>query len=204
MPQIQIARYNNLLGRLLSMAGLEATAADLSPEISPVIVMESDRPEWLFLSGQRRIGFVSSQNAGAAAPVVRLRNPVGSGVLAVIEKIGGMVEAALMRVNLQIGGDIGDLTTVSPGFQLDSRYGFAQGGSALICSAEALGAVSVGNGIEIAFPSANVPYKFLQTPLILAPGSHVDISLSAIGAFQAIVQWRERELQKYEVSTGTG
>lgn len=190
-------RYAELLGRLLGQSGVLEVASDLSPEISPVLVLESDRPEWAFLSNQRLVSVFGGMAAVAAqTSIFRLINPAGSNVLATIQR-GTLVPAATAQATLFVGGAVADLTTAGVPVFRDSRSGFV-GGAALRASFDNNVAAS-GFGIERQNALGNAPIFFQCFPIILAPGSHVDITIDTVNvAGPVAVHWREREIGKYE------
>lgn len=195
MANINTARYSSILGRFLGMGGTEGPASELGAEISPVFVLENDRPEWLYLGNERMMGGLGGIGPGAGQSTVRYRNPVGSGVIAVFTEISYSSLAASI-CNLQIGGDLADLATPSAPYPTDARLLFTIAGGAVIVSVE--NAASVGNGIDGAYVAANTQYRFVVTPLILTPGSHFDVSCSAPATIRVASRWRERELTTYE------
>lgn len=51
LNQIQIGRWDNLLRRLLNMKE-QKVAPSVATDVSPAIIIENDRPEWGFLTGE--------------------------------------------------------------------------------------------------------------------------------------------------------
>lgn len=83
--EIQNGRVNALLTKLLSMKE-GSPAPTLAPEVISALVLESDRPEWAFLKGER-LGIGGTTLAAGGAGInsyVAIVNPLGSGVLGVI------------------------------------------------------------------------------------------------------------------------
>jgi hypothetical protein len=189
-------RYSELLGRLLTQSGALDVAAELSPEVSPVLVLENDRPEWLFLSNQRALSCqLGTLAASAATTTGRLRNPTGSNVLAVVTNISGSAQAAA-RLSVFIGTATTDLATSQNPIALDSRYSLL-GGAALKASRE--GVAPTGLGIEGYDVLATTRVVFQSPPIVLLPGSHMDFCVNTAdvaGLFN--VRWREREIGRYE------
>jgi len=85
MTHIEIGRFDTLLRRLLSIKGSEASPL-LSPEIQPVIVVQDAAAELDFIQGTRRYAGQGVQvgNVGDFSSI-SLINPLGSGVLAVVQ-----------------------------------------------------------------------------------------------------------------------
>ncbi len=85
--EIQVGRYNAILHKLLDMKE-GAPAPQLSADVVPALVLEQERPEWAFLSGEKLMSGYTSQAASAGNVCnVQLWNPGGSGVLCVVEQI---------------------------------------------------------------------------------------------------------------------
>lgn len=86
--EILVGRFSGILHKLLSMKE-GAPSPQLSPEIMPVIALEVDRPEYDFLAGVRRGSSAASYQSSAAGKFGQfsIRNPSGSGLLAVISNI---------------------------------------------------------------------------------------------------------------------
>src|SRR5438876_2668641 len=80
-------RYNDVIRRLHQMKH-SAPAPQISPEISHVIILENDRPEFHALHG----GFLWAMRASAPAQALNfshagIRNPTSSGLLVVIQLV---------------------------------------------------------------------------------------------------------------------
>jgi hypothetical protein len=84
--EIQVGRFNRYLQKLLSMKG-PASMNTLAPELMPILAMFSGTED-RYLQGWDRFG-VGFQIGGIAAQTTngRIRNPAGSNVIAVIEKL---------------------------------------------------------------------------------------------------------------------
>jgi len=199
--KIDVGRYNAILGRLLSGAGVLDPAGELSPEISATFVMEAERPEWLFLSNQRLMGATADQGGDAVTfASARLRNPTGSGVLAVVEACVADVLTVNSQLRVRIGVATTDLTGTLPSRSRDSRSPAATAG-ALILSSGAVAASGTGDIVYETTLTVALPGQLLFTPVVLAPGSHIDVTnITQTGGIQINYAWRERELTKYERS----
>jgi len=89
--EIQSGRYNAILHKLLSMKE-GAPAPTLAPELLAAVVLESDRPEWEFLAGGRLCGGAGTAALAGTVGTVKVFNPVGSGILAVVYAATGSVD----------------------------------------------------------------------------------------------------------------
>jgi len=84
VSKVEIGTFSQRLRRSLGMKGQEKVAGELSPEISPVIVLEDNAAEMQFLQGIRLCssgmlqGAIVDENS-----IFRILNAAGSGVLAV-------------------------------------------------------------------------------------------------------------------------
>lgn len=193
---ISVPRLNQILARTLGFAGVEAPAEDLSPEISPVLVVESDRPEWKFLSSERYCGADIGTSNGAGPSYTRLANPSGSGVLCIIEKIVATtttVGGSAITVRMNRGANRANAGT---GVNRDTR--FTMGAAACIPSQST--APGSGTATEAPTVLANSPYCVASCPIILGPGGFVDVGVDGAGAtaIEVSYQWRERPIEAYE------
>lgn len=194
--EVLSGRYNAILHKLLSMKE-GAPAPTLAPEILPVIVLEDDRPEWAFLAGERLLS-VSHQQAGGVglAPFLALTNPVGSGVILVIEQVIFSVQGGSSSLSLppewSVGayegtptsgadiaaGETRDLRNPRPGPGILRAGSTASGFPAGITLAQP-GLVRGTGGTGFTTPAADVQ---LRVPWILAENTGVLISSLPVGA----------------------
>ena len=98
MGSIEVGRFSDLLRRMFSMVGQLEVAAELSPEVSPTVELESaQNQEWDFLKGVKQCATSEeiAANAGAGGQF-RLRNPPDSGTLATVHEksAAGTMQAA--------------------------------------------------------------------------------------------------------------
>lgn len=194
--------FDALLGRLLNIPQQQGgIAGELSPEISPVLVLEMDRPEWCYLKNERCCCGLASCAATVGQPaLVTFRNPAGSGVLIVIDAVQVASNPANVpfAMTVFLGGQrAADLTTVSA-FTMprDSRYQGARPAGRI--SFNLAGAGTQGTGVEIVTSSQGG--MLLNTPpIILTPGFSVDILETNTNLeIEVNFRWSERELRQYE------
>lgn len=200
--KIQVGRFNQILGRSLTMGGQEDPAGDLSAEISPVLVLENDRPEWEYLGGGRLMAG-SRGVAGAATPVsIRFRNPVGSGAICVLLSVNvstgpGLVandeyQAALVAATVDLAS-VGTTQTAR-----DTRNPTTKG-VAILSAAQA--AVAGTNMMEDWFQPVSSNRLLANMPCIVSPGFALDVGSftnSAAGVMIVSFSWRERAFQPFE------
>src|SRR2546425_6617580 len=86
MPrQINSSKYTDLLRKLTELQG--PLRIDLLEELRPVIVLESDRPEWYFLRRERLASGAIDVTSGAATlSEGGILNPTASGRLVTVTR----------------------------------------------------------------------------------------------------------------------
>lgn len=194
-------RYGSLLARLLTGTSALEVAEDLSPEISPVITLENDRPEWEFLKNGRLCGCVGFITAGAVDPgILRIFNPSAQSILAVVESIR-VSSTSGANVQIHIGTNQTALATPVVNVVRDIRIRTAANALAASGLNTSLGTAAAPSGtlLERFGVLASTPTQFSALPVILAPSGSLDISIDTvtISAFVTL-RWREREIGKYE------
>jgi len=196
VSQIQTGRYADLLRRYLGMKGVTEVAGELSPEISPVFILESDLPEWNFLKGTKLMSGVWTRGPVAAQnSAVRLRNPAGTGVVAIINEIQGESNNASVIIVAR-DTDQGNLATILPSVSRDTRTP-ATDSSALI--------QSTGNNVATLGESF-LTFQILATTtfrgtpsLVLTPGFQMQLTCLTVNSdIRGFFQWRERRLDVLE------
>lgn len=206
MAQIETGRFSSLLRRMLGMAGQVEVSGELSPEISPVLLLEGPTAEWAYLKGLRLSA--ASAEIGASVGNIggwRLRNPVDSGAIAVLEGTLFTVDTSSIRVVLTLGQETVDLASIAETTVRDSRWGPSgvTGRNALILSTQALAAPpgqdrGLYNSRMIAAAEAGY-----EVPVVLMPGDAVDgATVGTNIAIQLSLWWTERALPRLELATG--
>jgi len=202
MSLIQIAKFSDTLRRYLQMAGTSEVASELAAEISPVLVMEQDRPDWLWLKGERLCATTIRQSSGVTpGPTMRLRNPTTSKVIATVSHIWvsatnvGIVE---LRFNLETT-DLG-IPNLSRTLLRDGR-GFTAVGAdntSLVGSYVTTHA-PVGNIIFNCRAASSQPIE-IKGPIVITPGRSIDLgSLDTAAQGMAVTMWwSERQLSAIE------
>ncbi len=177
--EIQVGRLNAILHKLLSMKE-GAPSPVIAPELVGAIVLETEREEWKFLGGEIPWGFPFSIPATVNARVkCQVRNPPGSGTLAVITRIGFNCSAqAGFRVYVE-RADHPDLTTVLSGpVARDVRQASnIMTTTPLVCSF-ATDAVPPAYGASLTGSNSGAPSwpltdVLMGCPIVLVPGSLV-------------------------------
>ncbi len=197
--EIQVARYNRYLQKLLSMKG-EVPAPQLASEITPMLALFHGQ-ENFYLQGWELFG-VSVFAAGGAAGTLaktRIRNPAGSNVVAVFQKINISLDTADF-VNLQHATTSVQLAggVVLTGAALDNR---TRPTPSMLMTTEtaALGNLTALGAVRL---NSNVPYDFVQGTLQeipLLPGDALQAAAQNAGTgIMSSWLWRERFLEESE------
>ena len=200
--EILAGRYNRYLQKLFQLKG-GPPAAQLASEVMPVFPFFAGR-ETRFLEGWSTFGHVRAVAAVAAvAGAMRIRNPVGSNLIAVFEKISASGGAAGDQPVLQLQATTGDLITpffLSP-LRWDARQG--QVSSALQMSDSSGGSVIGLQAKMQGAYAANLIYDFINTDvaeLPLLPGDAIQVqALTVNQQFAVSWLWRERQLEESEL-----
>lgn len=199
MSKIERGQFSSLLRRYLGMAGQTQVADELAPEISAVLALESERPEWEFLKGAKLMAACGTVAASAGLEsACRLRNPAASGVIGIIDHISFSTGGLAATIRVTIGNDAGNLTTTVQSNSRDTRYPRAAfpGNSALICSTD------YGANGDTVFHSSlatNSSPPFLRTPFVITPGFQMQVtSLTLNVGLLVNFHWLERTLDQLE------
>lgn len=185
------------------MKGQQTVAAELSPEISPTIQLESSADiEWDFLKSVKRLGCserIAANVAGGGQ--MRFRNPAGSGVLAVFDELRVHSNGAV-RMTIQVIETGADLLNSALTVAMDTRWeqaAFAQQ-SAVLATFQNTTTIGVGTGTIY----TNVFHlertdNIFNRQIVLAPGFAVGIgSVTSNQLFAGTAYWHERQLPALE------
>lgn len=203
MSKIEIGRYSEQLRRMLGMAGTEYVAAELSPEVSPTIQVEGPSAEWDFLKAVRRAHCSSTLAAAAGFNArFRLRNPAGSGVIAVVTNIAMANTTASAALQIARGQEAAGLTLALVTVVPDTRWGIGLNTAALQFSSD--NGVAVGqSGDVIANSVRPVNEEWVYSvEVVLMPGSNINWGTPAgttNRGLTAWATWKERALPALEV-----
>jgi len=196
MAKIEVGRWSNQLRRMFGMAGVTDVSADLSPEISPVVVIEGPTADLLFLKEVRQI-FAADFLAAAIGFTSkwRLRNPARSGVIAVIRHIE-MVSPAAVTYGIAVNQQTVDFATVVNTAIPDARW------EALNVAARRATLVSSAANNQATGPAGDflltariLPNTLLvfSRPFPLLPGTTLDFGTETGNVdLRMSIEWRER------------
>jgi len=199
VSKIETGRYSERLRRALGMKGQEHVAGELSPEVSPVIIIEGNDAEWQFLQGVRLC--VSSLIQGAVAAensIVRYLNPAGSRIIARFDFVGISTNAG-SNLLAGYGQTQANLATVGATGLRDHRW--VSGGTN-----DTAVVASRGNNVSLNFNSGLFNYEVIPSvftvysqPFIVLPGESLELGTSTTNIdLEVSVTWTERQLPSLE------
>jgi hypothetical protein len=202
-----VARYNEILvGRfargiqkLFGIKG-EAPVASLSGEMMLTHQLQNGA-ENRYLEGWERFGFMLNSGALAASrSAVRLRNPPGSNIIGVVEKIS-FILAASDFPTLTLDSGQADFSTFRQGIRFDPRH---RANSLLnISSTTNAGVISSNQLFQGATNGTNVIDIIVSEgqELTLLPNDALTVWCAAVNlAISVSFWWRERFLEEPERS----
>jgi hypothetical protein len=195
--EIQRAGLNAILHKTLAMEE-GAPAPQLSGDIVPVIVLESERPEWAFLAGEHLCQAGDTIGAGGVGTVAKcgVWNPVGSNALVTVTGFHVHTQTA---TRIQLRTAIAPLVSVAVGRIMDSRPdGFpVNGDSAARLQFENIAGFT-GSVIDEYFTQVEIVLQVSMTA-VLRPGSGIYLANNAENAYLgAGWTWRERPIEHSE------
>ena len=201
MPQNEMgfgAGLNQLLQRRLGVEGFPP-APMVASELFPTLCLESDRPEWHFLSGSRLCAG-TIDNAAAGAGIFSFGgvvNPAGSGVIAVVTRVQ-TTEGANPSQNHELGIGLSSAlgTTTVSGFFRDGRWGATRNPTCLLSQhTSASGLLNVGARIQQVSGYTNNELAYILTP-------GYSFGIRPVGAnllIRASFEWYERSVNPGEL-----
>lgn len=200
--EILVGRFNRALQKFLSMKG-GAPAAQLSSDIQPGFVFPIGN-EFRYLESWFRYGSRLTVAADAAATGgYRMRNPVGSNVIAVVEKIAvNVAVTAGLAFDHGLAVGVPDLATIQPSIQerFDSR---GQVQPTVVRSSQSTPAVlGAGTTKWEATCGAGQVIDIItdeQQEVTILPNDFITVRSTAVNtAFTTSWWWRERALEESE------
>jgi len=201
LAKIEAGRWSEQLRRMLGMAGVTSVAAELAPEVSPTIELEGQSVEWNFLKAVRDV-YVGQTIAGSALNISkwRFRNPVDSGVVAVMEYVELVPTGGTAVLALNVSQVTVDLDTVQPTAVPDSRWGpLTTGRSALVVTFQNSDpTVPGGQAVATSRALDSVAWQYPREILLL-PGVALDAGSQSINRqVHGTFKWRERHIPVLE------
>lgn len=180
------------------MKGQEMVAGELSPEVSPVIVVEDNSAELQFLQGVRLCTSVMAQPAVASqTSLFRIRNPAASGVIATVTYLS-MTANITITLNVGYGATQTELGTVGATAVRDGRWSRPTNPTALIASRANNVAINLQSSLWVARFLQDTMVQFKES-FVLLPGESIELgSPSNNVALQTAIYWAERQLPALE------
>jgi len=200
--ELQVGRFNRCLQKLTGIKG-SPPVRQLGTEILPTFQFAWGN-EMRYLEGWSRFSaFFAFAAVAAAVNQIRLRNPVGSNVIAIIEYLEfSNSSGGVDTLSMSHSADLTDLNT--PAALTNARWdprGSPQ--SVLVCSTQQTGGAADLNIVRLnAITLANVTQQFINTenqeiPILPGEGMHVRNAVVNVGS-QFTIWWRERFLEDQE------
>lgn len=198
MAKIEVGQFSSLLRRYLGMKGVSDVVDELSPEISPAFVLESERPEWEFLKGARLMAHATQTGATVGQNSAwRLRNPATSGVIGILTYLNAGPNTNNGLITVTFGAQAADQATTSGTTPRDGRM-IPPTGGALIASfgVAALG----GTACDMAALLGTTTFQFLRgSAIVISPGFAVNVGCSTVNTDVVVAaHWLEKRLDDLE------
>lgn len=198
--EILVGRFNRFLQKALSMKG-PPPAPQLAGEHMAVIPWEPvERAEWRYLCSWDRFANRIFQAANAASNgAIRMRNPAGSNVIAVLERCT-ISNPLLEDIVVVFGAQTSDLTTGSgaASTRLDSR---GRSASTIVFSQQANLAIPGTFAYQLDHPASSYADLILEANMEwpMLPGDALTLQDNIVNQnFVASFLWRERALEESE------
>jgi hypothetical protein len=194
-----------LEGKLRAIAGVGGSnpLPDLEDVIQGLLVLENDRPEWGLAGGEVRASGLVTFNANAAnTNSAMLHNPIGSGVLVIVERVQASYPAVaavtrLWEAFIANGADFA--TSFQANVVNRDTRGLATVGDAVAALLSGVSQVApAGSGRQ--FGQVHVPaggfFDVWPGPTMLAPGTGIMLDEGVVNmAVNYNFSWRERPLE---------
>jgi hypothetical protein len=202
-------RFNLFIRKKHSMKG-NAPAPQVGPELTHVLgtdvplIDTADR----VLAGWKSYYWQGTLAASANVGTVELRNPLGSNVFAVIERVQALIRGTAAEFLLDVRGNAAGIAGGTPGFSRDARVA-APGGVRGVSVCLVTSADNIADGSDLQFVYADVvsgvqssfnPIKGIVDEWVLMPNDGWGLMKTAANNEQLNVSfwWRERALEDSE------
>lgn len=199
MPDIWLGRFSRWVEKTFNIKGGPALV-DLNPSVVTMLPLDKGVDQ-RYLEGWNRFGVVALQGAVAANfSRVRIRNPVGSNVILVLEQLAVASSTADSPL-VTWGATVTDLTTlITLTFTRMDPRGNPQPTAIVSTAAQAAG----GQALLQRSVGTNITVDFIQTAdqeIPILPGQVLDVqSFSANLTLTVTLMWRERALESSELT----
>jgi hypothetical protein len=199
LNEILVGRFNRSFQKLFGIKG-PAPVSTLAPEVMPVHLIpygvEGRWPEtWTRWSFSLSLAATAGQTTG-----MKIRNPVGSNVIGVVEKvtISTVPDASVI---LGVPQNLGDYTSITAVAPMDTRQGPPGVVKGFLIPSFQLTSPGSPAILEIV-QGRNQPQSVIQfenNEIPVPPGSELYANLNVQNVqFNCVIQWRERFLEEGE------
>jgi len=198
--QIGQPRFNSPLIRFFGMKIRGAAAPTLAPEIAPSFdINQQDDPTLPFLRGERLLGGYRGPAAVAAQyGRVRLRNPVNSGVLVIVDAVYAICSQPVVYGQ---EGSLSDESSLSKLNSLDGRWAANGGGLASSIFSDGTNAATGTPNVFGIINSLDASVR--RVGAVIQPGNGFLAYCSVVNvALSFGVYARERPVTAEELATG--
>jgi len=196
--EILAGRYNRFLQKLFVMKG-GPPVPQLGGEVMPNIPLFSGA-ENRYLESWELFAIAATVVATAGQTnTLRLRNPTGSNVIAVVEKLT-VASAAAQEIEVSLGTAITDFTALAAGGRdFRDRALPTLVGSTSVASQVPLGTRLARMNVTTAGPTLDMIWDENQEAIVF-PGSAIQIDSTVVNtSLVACIWWRERALEDSEI-----
>jgi hypothetical protein len=201
MASYSLGRFNRFVEKLFNIKG-GPTVLDVDPStrlILPIFSGVEDR----YLQGWGRYAIATTTNAVAAVNSgAQLRNPLGSGMLLVIEKMILQAGSATSVTSISQAVNAVDLPSAGTGFRIDQRNN--PNSTAIFSQSTAAGTGNLANLMAVVSAPANGYADYILTvdqELTLLPGDTIRFVNNTVNELlRSSLVWRERALETSELT----
>lgn len=194
--EIQVGRYNGILHKLLGMKE-GAPSPQLSGDVVPALILESERAEWAYLAGTKlMVGHASLAASVGNVGNVQCWVPSGSNVVVTIDRI---YFGCVTSKEFYISWSTVALTTQSVAASRDSRNGIG----VIIGAAHVryqFAAAPLGTGSIMKFNAGSGFVAMMDVPFVITPGFGIIVSNTVQNSEMSVnFAYRERTLEPSEL-----
>jgi hypothetical protein len=193
------ARFEQLLTRRFNVLG-GAPSPQLTPEITPVYAFLEQAQDQALMAVKLCTASLSQAAVAAKRGVLQLRNPTGSGIVAVVTRVAAFhTDAGAQTQSFAVGlvpGDLANLPAAGGITVRDTRW---TGAPTCRFTSDASPATILNANLALQNTSQNQQLEYLQ-PVVLSPGFSLQMSLGANNiVYAGSVAWAEIPLAPGEI-----
>lgn len=180
------------------MKGVVQVAGELSPEISPVMVLEDNAIEWQFLQQVRVCGSATLvPGIGGNPSVVQWNNPANSGVIAVFSHLDFQMDI-LASANFGYSAAAA-LASAASTAVFDKRWGTQTDPTTIrVTSTNAGVGIALTSSIFVARLNSNRNYPW-EGQVVLLPDDSLEFGTPGLNVgIRVNARWTERQLPALE------